>query len=289
MHRFTLQPPRPQALLDKAPFYQRFYSDGRVCSQYFRTDAGYLLRFPDLADFQVFLSDPAVVCSPVPDVAQNWPNHVYLNVVIPLVRSVQGNIALHGSAVEIAGGAVAFVGWSQRGKSTLAAAFALDGFRFLTDDALVLEAAGEDYQVLPSHPSIRLWHDSEEALIPPGTQTAPALQDTSKSRFLAGTGIPYCDRPKPLRRVYFLGDGSETGVTFERVGAAEALALSVQHSFLLDVESKSLVASHFEKIAKFADRPMFYRLDYPRRFQDLARVRQAVVEHAATEGEDAWT
>jgi hypothetical protein len=47
---------------------------------------------------------------------------------------------------------VVFAAESGRGKSTLAASFAVNGFRFLTDDGLVLEPAGEGYAVLPSHP-----------------------------------------------------------------------------------------------------------------------------------------
>jgi hypothetical protein len=60
---------------------------------------------------------------------------------------------------------VAFLGESGRGKSTLAASFATEGTRFLTDDGLLLEWVGGHCMIVPSHPSIRLWEDSQEALI----------------------------------------------------------------------------------------------------------------------------
>lgn len=285
MDRLNLQPPRRQAPLNELPFYEDIFPDGTLWTQYFQSDSGYLLRFPDLADFHVSQDGLSVTCSPAPNVTDESPNHVYLNLVLPLASSIQGKLVLHASAVEMVDSAVAFVAWSGRGKSTLVASFATNGFRFLTDDGLILEISGQHYQVLPSHPSIRLWDDSEEALIPSGTETAPAVSVTSKSRFLAGKGIAFCDQPRILRRVYFLGDGSASEITFQRMDAAEALVASVMHSFLLDVEKAPLLASHFDEMARLASQPIFYHLDYPRRFEDLVRVRQAITHHATQEAE----
>jgi hypothetical protein len=189
------------------------------------------------------------------------------------VLSQQGQRVFQASAVEIGNGAVVFAAESGRGKSTLAASFAVNGFRFLTDDGLVLEPAGDGYAVLPSHPSIRLWADSEAALIQPGTETAPAVSYTSKARFLAGEQVRFRDQPRPLRRAYFLGDGRAETVTFERLRPAEALVEWVKHSFLLDIEERPRLASHFDQVASLADLPIHYCLDYPRRYEALAHVR----------------
>jgi hypothetical protein len=200
-----------------------------------------------------------------------------------LVLSKQGKLVFHASAVDIHNMGVAFVGPSGRGKSTLAASFATSEFRFMTDDGLVLEGGAGGFTVNPSHPSIRLWADSEQALIAPGTSTAPAVEFTSKSRFLAGSGILFRDEPRPLHRVYFLGDGRANGLTIERLKASEALVEWVRHSFLLDIEEKPRLAAHFSEVARLADMPIHYRLDYPRRFEGLAAVRRAIVEHAMDE------
>jgi hypothetical protein len=207
--------------------------------------------------------------------------------VLPLVLSKLGKLVFHASAVEVAGGAVAFAAESGRGKSTLAASFAVNGFRFLTDDGLLVETGAQGFDVLPSHPSLRLWADSEAALIAPGHMMAPALSFTSKSRFLAGDELRFCDQSRPLRRVYFLGDGSATALSFQHLSPAEALVEWVKHSFLLDVEERPRLASHFDQVAALANQPIHYRLDYPRRFEDLACVRQAIVEHASDEGATA--
>jgi hypothetical protein len=281
---FSLESSRLQVPLKDLPFHEWAFPDGTLWTQFVRTDTGYLLRFPDLADFHVSPDGLSVTCSLTPDVAETTAHHLYLNQVLPLMLSKQGKLVFHASAVEIADSAVAFVAESGRGKSTLAASFAISGFRFLTDDGLVAEVSGHGYRVLPSHPSIRLWEDSEEALIPSRAQTSPALEFTSKSRFLAGEDIVFCDQPRPLRRVYVLGDGRASEITFQRMSAAEAVVEWVKHSFLLDVEEKPLLASHFDEVAKLANQPIYYRLDYPRRFEDLVRVRQAITEHATDRG-----
>lgn len=247
--------------------------------------SGFLLRFPNLADFQIEDNGRAIRCWPAPGLTEGTIQHLYLNQVLPLALSKQGKLVFHASAVEIDGVAVAFMAESGKGKSTLAASFATSGFRFLTDDGLMVEACDDGYRVMPSHPSIRLWQDSEASLIAPDTPTAPALEFTSKSRFLAGETIPFCDSPRPLRRVYFLGDGSAPEVMFQRMRPAEALIELVKHSFLLDIEEREMLAAHFDELSSLANLPIYYRLDYPRRYEDLATVRQAIIEHAKKESE----
>ncbi|MBE0625928.1 MAG: hypothetical protein IH606_14065 [Burkholderiales bacterium] len=279
MSGFVLLSPRQQAPLQGLPFHQWTIPDGTLWTQFFRTDAGYLLRFPDLADFQVSPDGQSVSCIPAPNVADAAALHLYLNQVRPLMLSRQGKLVFHASAVEVAEGAVAFVAASGSGKSTLAASFASGGFRFLTDDGLVLEASEAGYLVSPGHPSIRLWEDSEAALIPSGAQTAQALAYSSKSRILAGPELAFCDMPRLLRRVYFLSDAGASEIAFERLTAAEALIEWVKQSFLLDIEERPVLASHFDSLAVLAGQPMAYRLDFPRRFDALESVRQAIVAH----------
>ena len=91
----------------------------------------------------------------------------------------QGKLVFHASAIETGSGALVFMGISGRGKSTLAASFATNGFRFLTDDGLTVEEGNSRYQVQPSHPSIRLWQDSQEALVAADVVDLDALKSAN--------------------------------------------------------------------------------------------------------------
>ena len=68
---------------------------------------------------------------------------------------------------------------------------------------------------------------------------------------------------------------------------ADALVELVKHSFLLDIEERAMLAAHFDELSALAGLPIYYRLDYPRRYEDLAAVRLAIIEHAKQESAPA--
>ena len=271
---------RPQAPLLQAPFHQWIFPDGTVWTLFYRLDSGYLLRFPDLADFEVSRDGRTAVAWPVPGVSLGTVEHLHLNQVLPLALSRQGRLVLHASAVAFDGIGVAFTGESGRGKSTLAASFATTGARFLTDDGLQLDWLDGQCQITPSHPSVRLWEDSQAALVPQAVDLAAAVEYTTKARLLASDAMAFCDQPQPLKRVYFLGDGVAPSLIIEVVRPAEALMELVRNSVLLDIEEKELLAWHFDEMVRLAKLPIYFRLDYPRRYEDLPRLRQAIIRHA---------
>lgn len=284
---FCLEAPRPQQPLDQPPFQEWGFPDGTPWTRFYRTGLNYLLRFPDLADFELSANGLAVQCWPAPGISEDTIQHLYLNQVLPLALSKQGKLVFHASAIETAAGAIAFLGASGRGKSTLAASFATACFRFLTDDALLLEEHDGGYMVQPSHASIRLWGDSKEALVHEDAQQAPPVQYTPKARILSGETLVFCPEARPLRRVYFLGDGSATRLTFQRISPSEALIGLVKNTFLLDIDEQQTLAAHFDQLSRMVSLPIYYQLDYPRRYDDLPSIRQAIVEHALEEAPPA--
>ncbi len=284
---FQLQEVSEQGPVALTPFHQWVFPGGAIWTQFYRQTGKYLLRFPGLADFHVSEDGGQVVCRPAAGVSAQTVLHLYENQVVPLALSLLGALVFHASAVEVDGYGIAFVGESGHGKSTLAASFSTNGFRFLSDDGFIVEEAGDGYRVLPSHPSIRLWGDSEKALMGHGVKLAPPVQYSPKARFLADDRVVFCAEPQPLQRVYFLGEGKAPKIGFQRMSASEALIELVKHSFLLDIEARDLIAAHFDRVAKLAAQPVHYRLDYPRRFEQLALVRQAIVDHTCEAKEAA--
>lgn len=281
------QPARPQAPVREVAFNQWTIADDVVWTLFYRQKAGYLLRFPAMADFEVSADGRHVGGWPATGVASSTVEHLYLNQVLPLAMSRQGKLVLHGSAVDINGQGVAFLGESGRGKSTLAASFATGGTRFLTDDGLLLEWTGSECQIVPSHPSIRLWEDSRVALISAAATLAPALDFTTKSRLLAGPDIAFCGEARALRYVYVLGEGDAPVPTMERLRPAEALICLVKNSFLLDVEAREMLTQHFDDLSRLAELPIYFSLDYPRRYDALPQVREAIIRHAGEQENEA--
>ena len=279
---FTVMQAQRQAPLPVTRFHQWLFPDEEVAwCEFRRLPIGIHLRFPGLADFTIGADGREVGAIPELHLDAATLEHLHLNQVLPLALSAQGIPVFHASGVELAGSAVALLGESGRGKSTLATYMALQGAPLITDDGLVLDWAGDHYRVEPSHPSVRLWQDSQDALVGSRLRSAPNVSYTSKARFLAGQLLPVCSVPCPLRRAYFLGEGESDDIVITPISAAEAAVEWVKHSFLLDIGDKTRLASHFSQVGKLAAQGISYRLDYPRRFEVLADVRAALLSHIA--------
>ena len=261
-------------------FHVSRFSDGTCAIEFHRTAEGYLLRFPGLADFTVSERGDRISSRPVPGIGAATVEHLYLNQVLPLALGRRGEFVFHASAVEIDGGAIAFLGEAGRGKSTLAAAFAKRGMRFLTDDGLLLQATSAGFDVRPSHPSIRLWPDSHTKLFASRAACAPPVVYTGKARLLLADEAIYCNEPRPLRAAYHLGERTLGGMAIHPVDPARRLMLWTSHAFLIDVEDRTLLAAHFGRTADLARAIPCFRIDYPRQFDNLDAIVAELVAHA---------
>jgi len=281
---FRLSGARPQAPLDAPPFHEWLAPDARPWTRFYRTGAGYLLRFPGYADFEISRDGHDVAGWAVDGVPDETIDHLWHNQVLPLALSKSGRVVLHASAIETSGHAIAFVGPSGHGKSTLAVAFARDGIPCLADDGLLLDAEDGALWTVPGHPSIRLWEDSERALVEDGAAKAPALAFTPKERFLASDRIAFSQRRRRLAHLYLLGDPAEDAALdaphFETIAAGSAVVELVKNSFLLETEERDDIARHFAQLSEVVARTPVHRLRYPRRFDALPAVTLAILAHA---------
>lgn len=277
---FLQHDPRPQAGIAEPPFQIWTTPTGAVWTLFYRQASGYLVRFPALADFGISVDGIQIHGWAAPGISSATLQHLYLNQVLPLALSRQGKLVVHGSAVAVSANALAFIGASGKGKSTLAASFAISGTRFLSDDGLQLEWVNGELTAIPSHPSIRLWEDSREALVNDSNDVAPALEFTSKARLLAGTGLAYCRDARPLGRIYILGPGAAARPVIALAKPSTALTELLRNSFLLDIDVQDMLAQHFDTLSRIASLPIHYHLDFPRRYDVLAQVRTAIIHHS---------
>jgi hypothetical protein len=88
--------------------------------------------------------------------------HLLLHQVLPLAVSRTGRLVLHACAVETPAGAIAFLGESGAGKSTMAAALCARGFPLVADDALVVDVSRRPIAVWPTADGLRLWTSDEK-------------------------------------------------------------------------------------------------------------------------------
>ena len=132
----------------------------------------------------------------------------------------------------------------------------------------------------PSTPSLRLWEDSREAVLPAGHTLGTPLDYTSKLRVIADSSLPFRDKPLRLGTLYFLGDAPAAGIDIQPLPAAQAVRELVRHSFLLDIAEQQMLAMHFDAVSRIAALERQYRIDYPREYRLLPAVREAIIQHA---------
>ncbi|GLK71377.1 hypothetical protein KHC23_11385 [Ancylobacter dichloromethanicus] len=186
---------------------------GREASSFLQVDddGACLLGVPEVGRFLVRPSG-AITIRPLPEASPAEIRLFLLGSVLGFICHQHGLLPLHGSCVEMDGGAVAFCGHSGVGKSTLALNFARRGRRVLSDDVCVIESV-DQVLVRPSFPRLKLWRDTIEdaALSTEGLERNRRGQE--KYHYLVHeAGFR---EPLPLRAIFLLraaGPGESTGI-----------------------------------------------------------------------------
>jgi hypothetical protein len=247
-----------------------------------RHDEGYLLRFRDLADFLVSADGGHIRAYPSRGLPDDTLRHLLLDQVLPLALSRQGRLLLHASAVHVPGiGALAFVGPTGRGKSTLAAALASSGSRILADDCLALEPRAGGVQVLPAYPGLRLWPGATSRRLQRGARDSRVAHYTRKRR-VNGGALRFHRRPSPLRALFLLSERGTTGATvsMRRCRASARLMSLVRFAYLLDIEDRAHLARTFDALASIAVSVPVLRLRIREGHGRLAGAADAICAHA---------
>lgn len=278
MITFDPQPARDQAPLAVEPYDRWILPTGTVKAEFRREGRGFLLRFPGEADFAINVASDSVTGWPVPGVEDSHFQSLYHNAVLPLLGDHNGGIFLHGSAVSIGGRAIAFLGQSGDGKTTLAGAFAKAGRPFLTEDVIELTPQGQGYLLQPKPSGLRLYADSAAYLL---GQQVGAAGGGGKFDVSDAMTLPFCSKAVPLAAIVVLGSDHAATLALTPLAAPSAVQQLLPHSFVLDVEDKPRLRGHFSRIVGLGSQTPCYVLDFPRDYDELPRVIVATVAEMA--------
>jgi hypothetical protein len=245
------------------------------------------LFWPEVGAFLV-RNGTEVIVEPQPDVEARLLRLPLLGPVLSAVISQRGCLGLHASAVMIGGQAVAFVGESGQGKSTLAATLYARGHAVLADDLVVVETNGTNGHtgtpvVLPSYPQLKLFPEAVTASLGDNPDDLPLLMTgLDKRARYAADGFSL--RPVPLTRIYVLEN--DTSMKIEPVPGREQILHLIRQSYgarIFKYRLKGPAASaHFQKCAALAAKVQIWRLKRPHSLAALGEVAE-MVENAVAE------
>ncbi len=199
--------------------------DGFPWYTFCRVDSGYIGRMPGIADFVIDDSLRKIVCHPTVTGRSEVIPIVVPGTVTAFLLALRGQCVLHGSAVVLREGAIAFVGASGQGKSTMAAMFCAAGADLVTDDVLPLAfgdgfADSDGIYCIRSGREIRLREKSASLADRFGVDTSIRVTEDERlaiapsSTALARHPLSAIILPRP--------DRESLHVTCRSLGAAEA-------------------------------------------------------------------
>lgn len=243
---------------------------------------GYLLRYPGLIDFRVSDLGRRVDAYPHADTPSDTVRHLFLAQVWPILLSLRGHLVLHASAVRLGDRAVAFVGHTGQGKSTLAASFNRRGYALVTDDVLLLDREDETVRAVPSYPEQRLWSDSAAQLADtPEAMQRVAHYTEKRALHLSVEHRAFEHHPVPLAALFWLdADVDCENIAAKPLGLSEAYVALLDQVFRLDFSDRELMRREVQQLTDLVHSVPVFSLRYPRRYHMLNEVHEAVAAAA---------
>ncbi len=187
-------------------------------------------RLYRLADFVIDAGSRQVIFHRDPACDPEVVAILLAGTVTAYLLSAEGSLVLHASAVEVDGKALAFVGQSGQGKTTVATLLATEGYPLVTDDLLPVDSHDGEVTCVPGGIELRVREKSQELADWLGSDVprrrtaderlAVAVPVTPSDRLpLGAVVIPWPDREsrEVSARLLSAGEGAMSLARYQRV------------------------------------------------------------------------
>lgn len=246
------------------------------------TDGGdVVLRFHGTCEIVISRTLDEATCHVDPAADPALLSVLVSGTMIALVMELMGELVLHASAVEVDGAAIAVVGTSGMGKSTVSALLCHAGAALVTDDVLRVRP-GRPPRCLRGASALRLRQSAatvvEMYADPEVAETADqrlGLQPTPTSLDDMRLGVLVVPRPMP----------DISAVSIERLAPSEALVALGRYPRVYGMRRAVDVRRHFRQRAELVDAIPVLVADIPWgppfRADVAVELREALVAHLA--------
>jgi hypothetical protein len=203
---------------------------------------------------------------------QQLMRHLLLGRAMAVLLHIRKKLVLHASTVGIDGAAVAILGDTGAGKSTLAAELYLRGHVTVSDDVTSPERVHpKGWRVSPAFRELKLWPGVAAALeIAP--RVLARIHSRSEKRVLS-VGR-FAASALPLRCIYVIGKNRKVGT--EPLEPSHALTEIIRHSYCLQIMNPAERAWHFVACGTLAAEVPVRRLYRTDRLADLHELARLV-------------
>ncbi|WP_041360818.1 hypothetical protein [Methylococcus capsulatus] len=217
-----------------------------------------VFHIDDVGEFHLCLKESGICCRLMPGTSLERVRYWLMHYLVPVYLLLDPRFDfLHGSAVDVGGGAVAFLADAMGGKSTLADFFVRQGHALLTDDHLGIVREGV-FLAVPSVPFVRPYREFEDLGNP-------------VERFAA--------QPLPLRAIYLLELAEGPARIAPLAGLPVAVALARNRRLMVTNTYMDLAKVRFSRLAELAATVPVAKLRVPRDLSRLPEVYATVLAH----------
>ncbi len=159
-------------------------------------------RVPEALSYFAVREGREMIVDPEAGIEAGKVRALVLGMLMGALLRQRGYLTLHAACVARGGRAVAFVGDTGWGKSTLADLFHRHGYAVLNDDVLAIDTAGEVVTALPGYPQIKLRPNPNAEAGRDFEALAPLYEGSLRRVLQAHRRFPRA--PLPLAKVYLL-------------------------------------------------------------------------------------
>ncbi len=185
-----------------------------------------VLSLPEFGTIVVRGGQEIIVDMP-PTVGAGLVRQLLLGTVMGVLLGQRGKLVLHASCVECSGRAIALVGASGWGKSSLAAALVARGFCLVADDVTAVEIGAHSAAAYVGVPQIKLAPVVAAALGFDSAKLTTLWEGERKKALGVQSRAPA--RPIPLAKIFVLDGGDNIALAPFR--PSEALFQLIAHSY----------------------------------------------------------
>lgn len=249
------EPPRGRVLLD-LKIDRQLYTGVEDAD-------GYLLRFYGTCDFRIDRELRTATVHICPGADPALVTVLAAGTVLAFVLSVRGHALLHASGVQVGDSALAFVGASGMGKSTMATLLCADGARLITDDLLVLDLNTSPPTCQLGATELRLRKSAGE--LSARFATAPGRRTTGDDRDALAVA-PSTAEALPLQAIVipFPDHSEERSVPeVERLDAMRAFLLLSRFPRLMGWQDEDIMRRQFQQLGDIIEAVPVYMARMP--------------------------
>ncbi len=203
-----------------------------------------------------------IVVEPAPGLPEDVLRPGILGPVFSVLLRQRGLLVVHASCVAIDGEAIAFLGHSGWGKSTLANSFYNQGYPLLTDDVMAIQVnqGSEKHPItFPAYPCVKLLPDAAASLGYDFEKLAVINSGVTKRNNRLGER--FAQKPLPVKRIYALENIAASRHQVQALSSQDALVELVRHSRATNLlTTPEFVSAHLSQCTQLLKKVPVYRL-----------------------------